>query len=133
MTACILVLDETQRRRDAETQRRGDAETRRRRDGGLVATIRGMVAWRSLLVCMLFGLPLASSPAAATRTLVVANNHFHGKAMTVVEDLLAYGGKETCALEDGDGEVEAWGELAVVLAQALDELEVARANDADAG
>jgi len=28
--------------------------------------------------------------AAATRTLVVANNHFHGKAMTVVEELLAW-------------------------------------------
>lgn len=28
--------------------------------------------------------------AEATRTLVVANNHFHGKAMTVVEELLAW-------------------------------------------
>ena len=26
----------------------------------------------------------------ATRTLVVANNHFHGKAMNVIEDLLSY-------------------------------------------
>ena len=28
--------------------------------------------------------------ATARRTLVIANNHYHGKAVKVVEDLIAY-------------------------------------------